>query len=113
MAHDKSKYDLFWKDVIRPRILARAKFKCELCGAKQYSIYYNHNGQRLFVEGSHEIAWAAKSGYTLKKIFLSVSHSDHDTTNNVDSNLRALCQLCHLNHDKAYHSMMRKAKRKR
>lgn len=35
------------------------------------------------------------------KIILTVAHLDRDRTNNDPSNLAALCQRCHLNHDRA------------
>ena len=35
------------------------------------------------------------------RIILTVAHLDRDCTNNDRSNLAALCQRCHLNHDRA------------
>ena len=35
------------------------------------------------------------------KIILTVAHLDRDRSNNDPSNLAALCQRCHLNHDRA------------
>lgn len=35
------------------------------------------------------------------KIILTVAHLDRDRTNNHPDNLAALCQRCHLNHDRA------------
>lgn len=37
------------------------------------------------------------------KIVLTIAHLDHDITNNDASNLKALCQKCHLNYDKDHH----------
>lgn len=34
------------------------------------------------------------------KIILTVAHLDRDRTNNHPGNLAALCQRCHLNHDR-------------
>ena len=34
------------------------------------------------------------------KIILTVAHLDRDRSNNAPSNLAALCQRCHLNHDR-------------
>lgn len=40
-------------------------------------------------------------------VVLTVAHLDHDPANNGESgnrpNLKALCQRCHLNHDRATH----------
>lgn len=41
-------------------------------------------------------------------VVLTISHTDHDITNNDMSNLKALCQRCHLRHDAPYHAMNRR-----
>lgn len=38
------------------------------------------------------------------KIVLTVAHIDHDSRNNADDNLAALCQRCHLRHDIKQHT---------
>lgn len=42
-------------------------------------------------------------------VVLTVAHLDHDTTHNTEDNLRAMCQRCHLTHDRAHHEKTRKA----
>jgi len=37
-------------------------------------------------------------------IVLTIAHLNHDTTDNRDENLSALCQRCHLSHDKYLHA---------
>jgi hypothetical protein len=39
----------------------------------------------------------------LKQIILATAHLDHDPTNSSEENLEALCQRCHLAHDRPYH----------
>ncbi|MFT8898360.1 MAG: hypothetical protein ABF968_15590 [Acetobacter sp.] len=41
------------------------------------------------------------------RVVLAVAHLDHDPRNNRQSNLRALCQRCHLIHDRAWHALQR------
>lgn len=36
-------------------------------------------------------------------IVLTIAHLNHDPTDNRDENLRALCQWCHLDHDRRFH----------
>jgi len=79
MPVDYSKYPKDWKSKIRPDILRRAKNKCENCGVENYTLR----------DGS--------------KIVLTISHTDHDISNNDYSNLMALCQRCHIRHDKHLH----------
>jgi len=37
------------------------------------------------------------------RIVLTIAHLDHDPSHNDDSNLQALCQWCHLKHDRNFH----------
>lgn len=55
----------------------RAGNRCEWCGAR--------NGER--------------HPETDSIVVLTVAHVDHDSANNADANLAALCQRCHNRHD--------------
>ena len=76
---DYSKYPPDWQE-IRTRILKRADYKCEWCGAENYAL--------------HPI--------TGSKVILTIAHLDHDPENwqVTDDRLAALCQKCHLRYDK-------------
>jgi hypothetical protein len=41
------------------------------------------------------------------RVVLAAAHLDHDPTNNCRSNLRALCQRCHMLHDQPHHAAQR------
>lgn len=84
MPVDYKRYPRNWKTEIRPRILRRAQHCCEQCGIPDRVL----RGERLVV--------------------LTIAHLDQDVTNNADSNLAALCQRCHLNHDKWQHVASRR-----
>ena len=60
---------------IKEYVLDRASNSCEFCGVKHKSIRVN------------------------SLIVLSVAHLDQHPENNAYSNLAALCQKCHLDHD--------------
>jgi len=109
MPIDYKKYPVNWKTEIRPAILKRANDCCEFCGLENYSIgYRNENNIWSEIEKSFAgdmIAEDAREmGYKVIKIVLTIAHLDHDITNNDYNNLKALCQKCHLNYDKAHHS---------
>ena len=82
MPIDYSTYPADWK--LRSRFVRfyRAKNKCEWCGAQ--------NGEPHPVTGS--------------KVVLTVAHV-YDMNHHAASllNLAALCQKCHLNHDRKHH----------
>lgn len=83
---ERHKYPANWKE-IRERILKRAYNCCEGsplfpdCRARNYSIHPDTGGA----------------------VVLTVAHMDHNAENSGDDNLRALCQRCHLAHDKDQH----------
>lgn len=64
----------------------RAKNRCEKCGAENYKPHH--------VTGS--------------KVVLTVAHLDHNKNNNRFQNLAALCQRCHLHHDRHQHTEARR-----
>lgn len=108
MPCDYSKYPKDWK-AIRAEVLERAGHKCEQCGVENYGIYidYGWDRPRTKHDGSHAADQFVEDWH-LKcvKIILTISHTDHDITNNGTPgdrpNLRALCQRCHNRHDAQY-----------
>ena len=92
MPIDYSKYPPNWKTEIRPDILERADNCCE---------------------GSPKFPNCRVPNYTLhpetgSKVVLTIAHMDHDKKNTDYSNLKALCQRCHLSHDINQHVANRK-----
>ena len=65
--------------------------RCEWCGAENYK--------------PHPI--------TGSNVVLTVAHIDHDIRNNGWENLAALCQRCHLAHDRQQHLSTQKRNRER
>lgn len=82
MPMDRSKYPKDWKAISHRIRFERAKGKCERCDAENYR--------------PHPV--------TGSKVVLTTAHLDHDTTNNRDDNLMAMCQRCHLRHDAKLHA---------
>ena len=116
MTCDYSLYPKNWKTEIRPRILKRADNKCEECNIKNYSVgYRNVKGLFFHVEELYErvdnndpLPDLINFDKKPLKIVLTIAHMDHDLGNNYDTNLKALCQRCHLLHDKKQHAETRK-----
>ena len=118
-----SLYPPDWKSKIRPRILARANNRCELCGAENGGYGYRdkrgvwwesshiqnileETGRDLFDAGEWlDHCWDKQGNPTRPtKIVLTIAHwYDKDPMNCADNNLKAACQYCHINHDKQQH----------
>lgn len=124
MPCDYSKYPKDWK-AIRAEVLERAGHECEQCKAPNgYWIYRGTSqGRPVYQVATLEVYCAETgemladnelslcevvglNGDTLTKVVLTISHTDHDITNNGEPgnrpNLRALCQRCHNRHDAEY-----------
>lgn len=95
MPSDYKRYPHNWLTVIRPSILRRAgalpekgiEAKCESCAVP------NHSTRRRCIG----------DGIAYTTIVLTIAHLDQDVTNNHPGNLAALCQRCHLRHDRPWH----------
>lgn len=119
---DWSKYPKNWKSEIRPAILERANNCCEECGVKNgIAIFrgtidgepvfqtadadlFKEDGTFIMHDSEFALIECTPPDKKAIKIVLTVAHLDHNTTNNNYDNLKALCQLHHLRHDKNHHA---------
>lgn len=125
MPIDYKEYHPKWSLISRLIRFRRAKNKCEWCGLQNGSVIKRlDNGKWRWPYRFewYEINRMKRNGYSLAQAFkffrltiivLTVAHLDHDKTNNKFSNLAALCQRCHLQHDIKHHAANRKYGRKR
>jgi len=121
MPIDYKKYPSNWKTEIVPKVKARDNNCCAFCGIKNYSVGYRQNLEFIPAAGNewHDKAGNGELSYkearelvkhcnecaedNLIVIVLTVAHLDHDINDNALSNLKALCQKCHLEYDKEHH----------
>lgn len=126
---DYSEYPDNWLTEIRPAILERAGHKCEWCGVPNYAhimrsksnpeaylvlhedgIYYTQDGQPVRLTEIPDDFWQLED----TKVILTIAHVyDKDKMNVDPDNLAALCQRCHLNHDRDHHIAKRRQNRLR
>jgi 5-methylcytosine-specific restriction endonuclease McrA len=81
MPMNRANYPKDWNQ-ISLRIRERDHWRCKFCGAENRKPH-------------------PKTGSI---VVLTVAHLDHDTQNNSDENLAALCQKCHLTYDGQHHA---------
>ena len=84
---NKARYSKDW-NAIAAAIRERAGNRCE--GSNDYPECRAENGQAHPETGS--------------RVVLTVAHLDHTPEHCEPSNLRAMCQRCHLNYDKHHHA---------
>lgn len=109
MPIDYRKYPPDWKTRIRPDILRRANNRCELCGVENGSLVWRERVVMRFNYGPLGRGGVQMGQYV--KVVLTIAHLDHDNKNNDYSNLKALCQKCHLVLDQEQHRRNAAAKR--
>lgn len=110
MPFKRERYPDNWEQISKRIREERAGNKCEWCGVKNGATgardkWDNWNSEYYInLMSTHE--QIRRFGKKVKpiRIVLTVAHIDHDTTNNDDSNLAALCQRCHLRHDAKHHA---------
>lgn len=125
MPIDYRKYHPEWQ-MIRSDILKRADNRCEICKVPNHEhvIRGIRDGIEVYQDMSG-IIWRTADGaklgedyfgefydYRMIKVVLTISHQDHDINNNDYGNLKALCQLHHLRHDREDNARRRKSKSK-
>ena len=112
MPIDYKKYPPNWLKEIRPRIMARANDKCEVCGLEHKQLVYaiklkiNDNGNYKLKTIWFRVKEDAEREDLLNnlkevKVILTIAHLDHDELNHdvKDKRLMAMCQICHLRYD--------------
>lgn len=88
---ERARYPKDWK-AISARIRARAGGQCECrgeCGL--------HHDRRCEERDRQPAKWARGT------VIFTVAHLDHQPENCSDSNLKAMCQRCHLRYDRDHH----------
>jgi hypothetical protein len=110
MAMNRADYHPDWPSISR-QIRAQAGDRCEFCGVKNGATGardrwgdWHHEEDIDDVDSATGYDLFGGDGWPkIIRIVLTVAHLDHDKTNNDPCNLRALCQRCHLNWDRARH----------
>ena len=115
--HHRWLYPIDWRELSASIRFRRAKGRCEGCGRPHGRlVIVLSDGQWWDAERS---TWRCGNGRVLRRripapeghgppgrstrVVLSAAHLDHDPQNNAVANLAALCQRCHILHDKAEH----------
>jgi hypothetical protein len=112
-------YPIDWPQLSAMIRFGRAKSRCEECG-RPHGRGIQHLGDGRWWDEEDQI-WRNGRGRSLPrpalvndaiavritKVALATAHLDHDPTNNRPRNLKALCQRCHMIHDRDEHRRRR------
>lgn len=98
---NRARYPSDWKTISNRVRFVRADGRCECTGECGRG---THNGRCPNRHG--QPAYGTRS-----TVVLTVAHLDHTPENCDDTNLRAMCQGCHLHYDREHHAHTRAATR--
>ena len=111
-------YPIDWPQLSAMIRFERAKGRCETCG-RPHGREVRHLGDGTWYD-EERAQWISGrgrprpnlTGRSLRaafrtKVVLATAHLDHDPSNNLGRNLKALCQRCHLLHDRPEHQRQR------
>jgi len=113
-------YPIDWPQLSAMIRFERAKGRCERCARPHGRIVCHRGDGRWWDEEA--MAWRNGQGRALRggtapaedepglrrtAVYLAAAHLDHDPTNNSPRNLKALCQRCHIMHDRQEHQRRR------
>ena len=119
--HHRWLYPFDWRELSASIRFRRAKGRCEGCGRPHGRIVLPLSDGRWWDEDLKR--WRDGAGQTLgrlppahsiilptrhTRVVLATCHRDHDPTNNHGLNLAALCQRCHMLHDRPEHLRRRR-----
>lgn len=112
-ADRKRLYPFDWPQLSASVRFVRAVGRCEVCRRPHgMEIECTPDGRWLDGEmwrnGSGRPAGFPKVATRTTRVFLAAAHLDHDPTHNSGRNLKALCQRCHLIHDRPEHLRRRR-----
>ncbi|WP_407523811.1 hypothetical protein [Methylobacterium oryzisoli] len=113
-------YPIDWRELSVVIRFRRAGGRCEGCG-RPHLRRVHHLGDGRWFDPEFE-CWRDGRGRRLRgrlmtedlldrvrttRVVLATAHRNHDTSDNSDANLAALCQRCHMLHDRAEHQRRR------
>jgi hypothetical protein len=112
-ASERGRYPADWAD-ISLAVKEEAGWRCECegeCGSKHHTMW-----KRLFLIGLEPSSRCPNlhgqpSYWTGATVVLTTAHLNHTPEDCERSNLRVMCQMCHLNYDRAHHAETRAAGR--
>jgi 5-methylcytosine-specific restriction endonuclease McrA len=105
---NKDQYPDNWYDEIRPRILARDKYKCQQCGIKHRQWVATKKNEGVTKIESNEQEDYRLEGFTVYMIKLHVCHKNNVKSDLSDNNLISKCVSCHAKMDGNYKALIRK-----
>ena len=112
-------YPIDWPQLSAVIRFERAEGRCEGCGRPHGRIVCHLGDGRwwdakrgTWRDGQGRVARSSDADdllatVTTTRVVLATAHRDHDPTNNRPRNLAALCQRCHLAHDRQEHRRRR------
>lgn len=99
---NKHRYPPDWKQV-RAAILKRARHCCEECGVPNHVYRIIMGRDEIWTRNPEQAEAWVLDGERVTRVVITIAHLDHTPEHCDPANLKALCQRCHLAHDRDQH----------
>lgn len=117
-------YPIDWPLLSQQIRFGRARGRCEICGRPHGAAvtqlpdgrWWDETGRVWRDDKGQTAPWPDIVEFTTavtRRIYLGTAHLDHNPQNSALRNLKALCQRCHLQHDRDEHRRRRQLNRLR
>lgn len=104
---NRYKYPSNWNDTIRPEILKRDNYKCQVCGIKhRQAVLVLPDKSYLHID-KHEIEEYRQNKKRAFVVHLQISHKNHIKHDCRPENLWSLCPKCHFKNDKEFNKIIK------
>jgi hypothetical protein len=98
-------YSVDWRDVVRPNVLKRDKYKCMHCGVGNRAMYSIEGGKRVILDDDWLLKNYINKGAKVIKVSLNIAHQCCTKACINELHLLTLCCSCHLVFDR-HHNLI-------
>jgi 5-methylcytosine-specific restriction endonuclease McrA len=100
-------YGVEWRDIVRPSVLKRDKYKCRHCGVSNRVKYTLVGNKRVILDDDWLLKQYTLSNHKIYNVVLQVAHECNTKACCNEAHLITLCSSCHLVKDKHIHLINR------
>lgn len=93
-------YSIDWRDIVRPSVLKRDKYRCSHCGLSNRVNYTLVNNKKVILDDDWLLKRYSSQDHKVIKVSLNIAHQCNNKACINELHLLTLCCSCHLRLDK-------------
>jgi hypothetical protein len=100
MVVSKKGYSLDWRDIVRPSVLKRDKYRCSHCSLGNRISYAIVGNSKVVLDDDWLLRKYIADKHKIYKVTLNIAHTCSNKACVNEAHLITLCNSCHLRYDK-------------